>query len=196
LLSKTFTLSRRLLTSITTICTLSKLSSPRFTAAGTLWLEKAGLKKPGKMRWEYRSPKEKLFISDGKDAWFYVPDDRQARRTEAGELDNFRSPLAFLLGKTQLEKELRGLSFAPDVTPSIAGDAVLRGVPQGLSGQVSEVLLEVNSEREIVRILIEETDGSATEYRFTDQKENVPIPNGWFHFQPPAGTETIDGLEP
>jgi outer membrane lipoprotein carrier protein len=166
------------------------------TESGTLWLEKAGLKKPGKMRWEYRSPKEKLFISDGKDAWFYVPDDRQARRTEASDLDNFRSPLAFLLGKTQLEKELRGLSFAPDVTPSIAGDAVLRGVPQGLSGQVSEVLLEVNSEREIVRILIEETDGSATEYRFTDQKENVPIPNGWFHFQPPAGTETIDGLEP
>ena len=37
------------------------------TESGTLWL-----KKPGKMRWEYRSPREKLFVSDGKDAWFYV----------------------------------------------------------------------------------------------------------------------------
>src|ERR1700693_604207 len=37
------------------------------TESGTLWL-----KKPGKMRWEYRSPKEKLFVSNGKDAWFYV----------------------------------------------------------------------------------------------------------------------------
>ena len=53
------------------------------TESGTLWLAKGGLKKPGKMRWEYRSPREKLFVSDGKDAWFYVPGDRQARRTEA-----------------------------------------------------------------------------------------------------------------
>src|SRR6266478_4426671 len=51
------------------------------TESGTLWLAKGGLKKPGKMRWEYRSPREKLFVSDGKDAWFYVPADRQARRT-------------------------------------------------------------------------------------------------------------------
>ena len=30
------------------------------TESGTVWLAKAGLKKPGKMRWEYRSPREKL----------------------------------------------------------------------------------------------------------------------------------------
>src|SRR5208282_289805 len=78
--------------------------------SGTLWL-----KKPGKMRWEYRSPREKLFVSDGKDAWFYVPEDRQARKTDARKLEDIRSPLAFLLGKTKLEKELRGLSLAPDI---------------------------------------------------------------------------------
>ena len=58
------------------------------TEAGTVWLAKSGpalggSKKPGKMRWEYRSPRGKLFVSDGKDAWFYVPDDRQARKTDA-----------------------------------------------------------------------------------------------------------------
>jgi len=65
------------------------------TESGTLWL-----KKPGKMRWEYRSPKEKLFVSDGKDAWFYVPEDRQARKESAKKLEDVRSSLAFLLGKT------------------------------------------------------------------------------------------------
>ncbi|MEY2395229.1 MAG: outer rane lipoprotein carrier protein, partial [Acidobacteriaceae bacterium] len=70
------------------------------TETGTLWLAKGGLKKPGKMRWEYRSPREKLFVSDGKDAWFYVPADRQARKTAAKKLEDVRSPLAFLLGKT------------------------------------------------------------------------------------------------
>ena len=87
------------------------------TESGTLWLAKGGLKKPGKMRWEYRSPREKLFVSDGKDAWFYVPADRQARKTDARKLDDIRSPLAFLLGKSKLEKELRGLSLAPDMQP-------------------------------------------------------------------------------
>src|SRR6202158_2843354 len=73
--------------------------------AGTLWL-----KKPRKMRWEYRSPKEKLFISDGEAVWFYLPAERQLRKTTLRKLDNLRSPLAFLLGKTKLENELRGLS--------------------------------------------------------------------------------------
>src|SRR6202158_4311108 len=108
------------------------------TESGTLWL-----KKPGKMRWEYRSPKEKLFVSNGKDAWFYVPDDRQARKTEAKKLEDIRSPLAFLLGKTKLEKELRGLSLAPDVEPLAPGNVVLRGVPQAMADRISEILLEV-----------------------------------------------------
>ena len=166
------------------------------TESGTLWLEKGGPKKPGKMRWEYRSPKEKLFVSDGRDAWFYIPDDRQARRTEAKKLDDIRSPLEFLLGNAQLEKELRGLSFAPDVKPMAADDVILRGVPQGFSERVSALLLEVTPQHEIVRIVINEVDGSETEYRFSDPKENVTVPAGLFQFRPPAGTETVEGMQP
>ncbi|MGA8214586.1 MAG: outer membrane lipoprotein carrier protein LolA [Candidatus Sulfotelmatobacter sp.] len=163
------------------------------TESGTLWLAKAGLKKPGKMRWEYRSPREKLFVSDGKDAWFYVPDDRQARKTDARKLDDVRSPLAFLLGKSKLEKELQGLSLAPDVAPVAAGDIVLRGVPQALAERVSEILLEVTPEHRIARIVINEVDGSVTEYRFSEQKEDAVIPEGRFRFNPPPGTETVEG---
>jgi outer membrane lipoprotein carrier protein len=163
------------------------------TEAGTLWLEKGGLKKPGKMRWEYRSPREKLFVSDGRDAWFYVPGDRQARKTDARKLDDVRSPLAFLLGKSKLEKELVGLSLAPDVTPLASGDVVLRGVPQALADQISEILLEVSPEHMIVRIEISSVDGSSTEYRFTDQKENVAIAAAQFRFTPPTGTEAVEG---
>jgi outer membrane lipoprotein carrier protein len=167
------------------------------TETGTLWLAKGGLKKPGKMRWEYRSPREKLFVSDGKDAWFYVPDDHQARRTEARKLDDIRSPLAFLLGKSKLEKELQGLSLAPDVAPISAGDVVLRGVPQALAERVSEILLEITPEHRIVRILINEVDGSVTEYRFNDQREDEAISEGRFRFKPPPGTETVESaLEP
>lgn len=157
------------------------------TESGTLWL-----KKPGKMRWEYRSPKEKLFVSDGKTAWFYVPEDRQARKSSAKKLEDLRSPLAFLLGKTKLEKELRGLSLAPDVEPLESGDVVLRGVPKGLEDQISEIVLEVTPDKRIARLIMQEVDGASTEYRFSDQKEDVSIQDARFGFKPPAETEIVE----
>ncbi len=158
------------------------------TESGTLWL-----KKPGKMRWEYRSPKEKLFVSNGKDAWFYVPDDRQARRQSAKTLEDIRSPLAFLLGKTKLEKELRGLSLAPDIQPLHAGDVVLRGVPTALGDQISEIVLEISPQNQIMRLIVQGVDGGATEYRFTDQKEDVAVADERFDFKAPPGTEVVEG---
>jgi outer membrane lipoprotein carrier protein len=158
------------------------------TESGTL-----SLKKPGKMRWEYRSPRAKLFVSDGKDAWFYVPDDRQARKTSAKKLEDIRSPLAFLLGKTKLEKELQGLSLASDKEPLHPGNIVLRGVPRGLSDRISEILVEVTPEHQIARIVIQEADGASTDYRFGEMKEDAPMKDAEFQFKAPAGTETVEG---
>ena len=158
------------------------------TESGTLWL-----KKPGKMRWEYRSPKEKLFVSDGKEAWFYVPSDGQARKESAKKLEDVRSPLAFLLGKTKLQKELKGLSLAPDIQPLKAGDVALRGVPEAMADRISEVVLEVTPEHRIERIVLEQVDGSSTEYRFSDQKEDVTVADAKFAFKPPVGTEVVEG---
>jgi outer membrane lipoprotein carrier protein len=157
------------------------------TESGTLWL-----KKTGKMRWEYRSPRAKLFVGDGRDAWFYVPGERQVRRTEIRKLDDLRSPLALLLGKTRLEKELQGLSRAPDVPPLAADDVVLRGVPKAMADRVSQVLLEITPESWIRRIVIEEADGSTTEYRFSDEKEDMKIADQRFEFAIPDGVEVID----
>src|ERR1043165_7441111 len=53
------------------------------TETGTLWL-----KKPGKMRWEYRSPEEKLFVSDGAEAWLYLPAEKQVHKSSLKELED------------------------------------------------------------------------------------------------------------
>ena len=155
--------------------------------SGTLWL-----KKPGKMRWEYRSPREKLFVSDGKNAWFYLPGDRQVRKAPVRKLDDLRSPLRLLLGKTQLEKELKGLSLASDVPASAAGNVMLRGIPKGMADRASQVLLEITPESQIARIVIEEVDGSVTEYRFDQQRENVEASDQQFRFNPPPGVELVE----
>jgi outer membrane lipoprotein carrier protein len=156
--------------------------------SGTLWL-----KKPRKMRWEYRSPGKKLFVSNGQLVWFYLPAERQLRKTTLRKLDDIRSPLAFLLGKTKLENELRGLSKAVGQSPLQPGDTVLRGVPQAIAGQLSEVLLEITPSDEIVRIVLAEADGATTDFRFAGWKENGEMTDSFFNFKPPAGVETIEG---
>jgi outer membrane lipoprotein carrier protein len=157
------------------------------TENGTLWL-----KKPGKMRWEYRSPREKLFVGDGKNVWFYVPSERQVRKTSMKKLDDLRSPLAFLLGKTQLGKELLGLSLAPEVAPLVSGDVILKGVPRGFQDRLSQVLLEITAENSIRRIVLHEADGATIEYRFSDQKEDVTISDQHFEFRVPDGVEVVE----
>ena len=152
------------------------------TESGTLLL-----KKPGRMRWDYGQPRPKLFLSDGQTAWFYVPGERQARRTPVKQLDDLRSPLRYLLGKTKLEKELDGLSLAPDQPPVSAGDIVLRGIPKGMRDRVEQTLLEVTPDGLIVRIVVEELDGSTTEFRFLQQRENVELADQQFRFTPLPG---------
>ena len=166
---------------------------PERVESGTLWL-----KKPRKMRWEYRSPNEKLFISDGQAVWFYLPAERQLRKTALRKLDDVRSPVAFLLGKTKLENELRGLSKAVDQSPLNPANTLLRGVPQSIvsesmAGQVSEVQLEITPSDQIVRIVLMEADGATTEFRFAGWKENLELSDSRFQFSPPPGVETVEG---
>ena len=151
------------------------------------------LKKPGKMRWDYVEPVEKLFVTDGKTAWFYILGGQQARRTSMKNLDDLRSPLRYLLGRTKLEREFRGLSLAVDVPPEHAGNVVLRGIPKGMEERVSEVLLESDPEGYLRRIRIDELDGTRTEFHLARQRENVPIADQEFLFRPPAGIEVLRG---
>jgi outer membrane lipoprotein carrier protein len=157
------------------------------TESGTLWL-----KKPGRMRWEYTQPTQKLFLTDSQTAYFYVTGERQARKTPLKNLDDIRSPLRYLLGKTKLEKELIGLSLAPDVTPINAGDVVLRGTPKGMQDRISTVLLEISPAHQITRIVIQEVDGATTDFRFTNVEENAPIQESLFHFSAPPGVQVIE----
>lgn len=153
------------------------------------------LKKPGRMRWDYDEPRPKMFLTDGSTAWFYVPGEKQVRRTPVKQIEDLRSPLRYLLGKSKLEKEFMGLAIATDAKPVNAGDIVLRGEPKGMQERVSQTLLEVTPDGMITRIVVEETDGSVTEFRFLQQKENVQIADARFKFVPPPGVEVVEGTE-
>jgi outer membrane lipoprotein carrier protein len=162
----------------------------RRVESGTLWI-----RKPGQMRWEYSYPRPKLFVTDGRTAWFYVPGERQARRAQLKQLDDLRSPLRYLLGHSKLEKEFKGLSVAVDQKPSAPGNVILRGVPVNMQDRISEVLLEVSGGNRLARIYIEELDGSRTVFELANEQDNVPLKGDRFRFQPPAGVEVMQATE-
>jgi outer membrane lipoprotein carrier protein len=156
------------------------------TEEGTLLL-----KKPGQMRWSYAAPVGKVFVLDGKFAWFYTPGDAQATKVPAKELDDLRSPLRFLLGHTQLKKELDSLVVVQDGT-----GYRISGVPKGMSQRVKLLSLWVTGAGAIDRMQLEEMDGAVTEFTFTGLQENVPVKDTDFGFVPPDGVTVVNGMPP
>jgi outer membrane lipoprotein carrier protein len=149
------------------------------------------LRKPGKMRWNYASPAGKIFLLDGKYAWFYSPGDAQVERVPASQLDDLRSPLRFLLGHTQLQKELEGLR----VTASPDG-LQLSGVPKGMQNRVAKIALGISTDGAIHSMSVTETDGAETAFTFKDSLAGAAAPDTDFVFHPPPGIPVVDGLPP
>lgn len=149
------------------------------------------LKKPGRMRWSYDAPVGKVFVLDGKFAWFYTPGDAQATRVPAKQLDDLRSPLRFLLGHTQLRKELDNLAVEPN-----GSGFQITGVPKGMAQRVKLLSIWVTAAGVIERMRLEEVDGAVTEFAFSDVQESVPVKDSDFAFIPPAGVTVVEGLPP
>ncbi len=155
--------------------------------SGTLYLQK-----PGRMKWDYSSPAGKIFLLDGKYAWFWSRGATQVQRIEAKKLDDLRSPLQFLLGHTELEKEMTDLKAAPGTN----GQFVLTGVPKGQQNRIQLITFHVTAAGAITGISIEETDGAITRFTFTGEQANIQIPDNTFHFTPPPGVPVVDTMPP
>ena len=67
-----------------------------------------------------------------------------------------------------------------------------------MEDRISQVLLESDGQGFLRRIVMEELDGSRTEFRLENQRENVAVGDAEFKFHPPAGVEVLqsDQLEP
>ncbi len=155
--------------------------------SGTLLLQK-----PGRMRWNYASSPGKLFLLDGKYAWFYAPGQTQVQRIAASQLDDLRSPLRFLLGHTKIENELEGIKLEA----GRAGETILSGIPKGQQKRIARMALTIGPGNVMQGIEIQELDGATTRFVFSLEEPNAAIPESEFHFTPPAGIPVVDSLPP
>jgi len=162
-----------------------------YTAPGQRERRESGrllLKKPGKMRWDYTSPETKLFLSDGKWLYEYVPAEKYATRSAISEAGDLRAPFAFLLGRGNLRRDFKRIEFAGE-SPIKAGNKVLRLVPKRVQ-DFKELLVEVEpNSLQISRLSIIEPNGARSDFLFTNVHENVSASPAQFTFKAPPGVE-------
>lgn len=149
------------------------------------------MKRPGRMYWEYQEPAKKYFVADGKKTYFYVPKDHQLVVSDL-DLENEQSPLLFLLGRTDLERDYR-VSHEEDAETTYPDDIVLRLTPRQPQPDFSYVLVELDSTDYLIRrLVVVEPIGQENEYLLTDFQQNVQIPDRIFRLKVPADVEVIE----
>jgi outer membrane lipoprotein carrier protein len=151
------------------------------------------MKKPGMMRWEYRKPEEKLFISDGKNIFFYVPADRQVTREPVSQAIDDRIPLMFVLGRSNLRNEFTRFELLSE-KPFLPGDKLIRMYPKRKT-DLSEVVIEVDPVGYAIRRLIfAHTNGERSEFIFSNIQTNSGLKKQQFQFTAPVGVEVLNGI--
>jgi outer membrane lipoprotein carrier protein len=173
---------------------------PGTAESGTVYFSR-----PGRMRWDYESPEQKVFLVDGKNVWFYVPADRTASRAKLNESSDWRTPLALLTGKADLShlcSTVETANVEPNSgyksgQPALAPPGTIFHCKPRLSsaregGAPSEIIFETDARDRLVGVVIHEPGNVETEFRFGNWEENLPIPEATFHFAAPPGVAIVD----
>jgi outer membrane lipoprotein carrier protein len=163
--------------------------SETYRTRGRTLLEKGDLtlRKPGKMRWQYSSPAGKLFISDGKFIWTYLPQENRAEKVKFKETDDMRAPLAFLLGKLDFARDFKEYHSQPD-----QGGLFITAIPKSDKLPYTEVSFLAMPDSTIRRLEVKGQDNSTLQFTFENEKSNPTTPDSLFTFTPPKGTEFVD----
>lgn len=157
----------------------------RRTESGDLFL-----RKPGRMRWEYGTPKGKLFVSDGKNVYYYSPETNRAEKMKLKETEDMRAPMAFLLGRLNFDKDFKNYTSKPE-----NGNTLITATPKSDKLPYREVAFLVTPDSRIERLIVTSQDSTVLEFTFTNEKMNPKLADTLFQFKAPAGVQVVDTSE-
>lgn len=148
------------------------------------------VKKPGKMRWEYTAPEKKLFVSDGRKIYSYIPQDKQVVVSTMPEGDQAPTPALFLTGKGNITRDFR-VAF-DKVADAAAGSVVLKLTPKRREPEYESLTLVVDPKTLSLRMLVTmDTQGGRSTFTFANLKENVGVSDNQFVFQMPRNVDVV-----
>ena len=146
------------------------------------------LRRPGKARWEYTSPERKLFLSDGKNVYFYVYGEKTATISPIKETVDPQIPFLFLLGRGNLRRDFSRIEIAAGEASAGSDHQVLRLFPKKAPEEFKQLLVEVNSSSfEVKRMVIFERSGARMDFFLSNVRENFVAADEQFRFTAPPG---------
>jgi outer membrane lipoprotein carrier protein len=152
------------------------------------------IKKPGRMRWDYKSPETKVFVSDGRRIYLHVPADNQVIVSQVPPEDQATTAVLFLVGKGNLTRDFR-VSYADG---GAADTYALRLDPK--TAETDYDWLQVVVDRKTLQIkalTAADRDGGRSTFQFSNFKENAGLPDKTFAFKIPRGADvTTNGSSP
>ena len=149
---------------------------------------KVSFKRPGKMLWNYETPKGQFVLADGKHLYFYQPEQNQVIKSPLKNAFRGDIPLSFLLGLGNLKKD-----FNASLKASDEGQNVLRLEPKGEAGGHNEILVGVSkSSSDIVWVSVRDAANNLTTLRFSNMRKGVGIKDSLFQLQIPNGADVVE----
>jgi outer membrane lipoprotein carrier protein len=159
-----------------------RFSGSQMSEKGVVYLKKGGL-----MKWEYREPEKKYFISDGLMYFYYVPADKQVVKSPVDHNSDERSPTMFLAGRGDFVKD-----FKAEWADPRPGSNLVKLTPMESQPDFQYLVVQIDPARDLIlRLLVVDSLDNRTEYKFTNIQENPPLPVNFFVFQSPPGTDVI-----
>jgi len=149
------------------------------------------IRKPGRMRWTYTSPEQKVFVSDGVKLYSYVPADKQVYVATVPTGDDASTPAMFLAGKGHLTRDFT-VSATAEPAGAPAGSAAIKLTPIKAEREYETLVLVVDRQSLQWRMLVTtDRQGGTSTFAFTNLRENAGVPDREFVFSIPRGVDVI-----
>ncbi|MFQ5877182.1 MAG: outer membrane lipoprotein carrier protein LolA [Acidobacteriota bacterium] len=141
--------------------------------------------RPGRMRWEYGEPPGKLAIADGRRTWLYLPEDRQAIVAPLDLEDPGPGMGLLMRPRVDLLREFR-VAWGP---PESGGSRPLMLTPRSSRAGYQHLLVLTDAEHLIRSLVVVDTLGGRTTYRFSRLRRLPDLDPSLFRFTVPEGIQ-------
>lgn len=150
------------------------------------------IKKPGRMRWNYTQPEQKVFVSDGIKIYAHVPADRQVTVSSMPADDKASTPILFLVGKGDLTRDFNVAYAEPIAGVTFPQDAyALKLTPRVKVPEYEWLILVVDKSLRLQMLVARDSQSGTSTFTFTNLKENVGLKDSQFTFTIPRGADVI-----
>ncbi|HUJ79488.1 MAG TPA: outer membrane lipoprotein carrier protein LolA [Nitrospiria bacterium] len=149
------------------------------------------IRRPDKMRWDYREPSTHQIYVNGDTVIYLVPEHQQAIRSSMDREVHTPVPLMLLAGAATLSEQFNIVwEGAPGKTK---GAYRLRLTGKGAGASLAPITIEAAADTFLIRrAVLHDPSGAETTFDFSHLQLNGGLDDKLFVFTPPAGIEVVD----